>query len=63
MTTESEGNSLIDQIACETIALLSEQDEFDVRDLVHFEQLLRSHNAVNSKQVVDVLCARGERPE
>ena len=62
MTTENEGKSLIDQIACETIALLSEQSEFDIKDLEQIEQLLRSERAVNSKQVMEVLCARGEKP-
>ncbi len=62
MTTKNEGNSLIDQIACETIVLLSEQEEFNERDLKQIEQLLRSQGAVNSKQVMNVLCAREEKP-
>lgn len=63
MTMGFESSSLIDQIVSQTIALLSEQEEFDVRDLEHLEQLLRSEKAAESEQVMDVLCAQEESPE
>lgn len=60
MPIEKENHSFLDQIICQTIALLSERDEFDDGDLERLEQLLRSDDAANFESFVDVLSTREE---
>lgn len=55
-----EKNMLVDEIVCQTIALLSEQKEFDEMDLERIEQLLRSKEATRSENVVRVVSAQEE---
>ena len=61
MPNETESSSFIDQIICQTIALLSERDEFDEDTLERIEQLLRSDVVVKSERVVDVLSMSEEK--
>ena len=61
MPNESESFSIEDQIICQTIALLSERDEFDEGDLERLEHLLRSDGAANFENVVGFLSTKEEK--
>lgn len=60
MMTEEDNSSFVDQIISQTIALLSERDEFDERDLERLELLLRSAGAASYRNVIDVLSTKEE---
>ena len=55
-----EKNLLVDEIICQTIALLSEQKEFDEMDLERIGQLLRSNEATRSENVMCVVSGQEE---
>lgn len=57
-----ERSSFIDQIITQTIALLSDQEEFEDADLKRLEQLLRSGESSIAESVVCALCTREESP-
>ena len=61
MVNEHRTSPFLDQIVADTLANISERDEFDASTLKRLEQLMKSQEIVIWERVVEALCTDGEQ--
>ena len=61
MVDELEPSPFLDQIVADTLANISERDEFDPATLERLESLMKTRDIVNFKHVVQALRTESEQ--